>query len=209
MVLDVGESRLSDAEWTAQMRTHEREMRKVLRQLYRSNGLAERPKTLARLPELDDLDVPELLPGDEIPTRAPDDSGYGLRYYDPYGRPLTGDDTAQSMAFAFYRIQQGMNYTSRCFFRGGVKLWVSTSYLGYDMLGFLTDGQGPPLVWETLVFAGSFRAVGRWRYGNPGAARHGHAMVVQAIASEQRRRRALVPFIAPRRGLGGPVPRPW
>jgi hypothetical protein len=87
---------------------------------------------------------------------------------------------------------------SRPFYRSGCEIWVSTTYLGLDH-SFGRHG-GPPIIWETMIFAGDCMGVNTWRYATRPAAMHGHARVVAAVAAAQRLRRSVVPYVPPRRG---------
>jgi len=58
----------------------------------------------------------------------------------------------------------------------GERLRISTVWLGLD---HNFSGQGPPLIFETMVFGGPFDE-GQWRWSTEDEAQKGHDIVVQA-----------------------------
>lgn len=59
--------------------------------------------------------------------------------------------------------------------------WVSTVWLGMNH----RFGDGPPLIFETMVFGGEYNDE-QWRWSTPPEARAGHAAVVERVRESQR-----------------------
>jgi hypothetical protein len=160
------------------------------------------------LPELDDLELPPFLPG-----RRPESArellyaGDGISltkgpptvFYDPDGAPIDGEFLEAARRVHAYQEIPGAHLVARPFFRAGVRIRVSTAYLGHDL------GTGVlPMPWETRVFAGGWSgSVCYWRYTTRAAAHNGHHAVVGRIRDAQRARRLAARTTAPR---GRPAP---
>lgn len=122
-------------------------------------------------PELEDLyySLEPILPGDDIPEmsdRLPD-------WFTPDGQP---------------KRDPANYFLSSTFYRSGVRIKVSTVYLGLNY----SFGGTLPLFWETMVFTdgGELDDVFTMRYATRNAAKVGHTAVVTAIRDAQRARRA-------------------
>ncbi len=91
------------------------------------------------------------------------------RYYDRAGQPITSDQWAEMF--------KGSAYPSRTVARDEVDgASISTVWLGLDH-GW---GEGPPLIFETMVF-GSPLDQECWRYSTEAEARAGHAAAIEAV----------------------------
>lgn len=193
----------------ADMRRRANRMRRMMEKRH------GKPKTMD-VPVLENLDfeLPIAMPGDKLHLRPPRIGVgelfppllEGVTWYTPDGRPIEGDTRQQAMSYHYYRADRSSHLQSRTFYRSGVKIWVSTVYVGIDM-GMHLHSEHPPIIWETMIFAGDFGGLNTWRYATPAAAYHGHKQVVAAVAAAQRMHRAAVPYIPPRRG-SVVVPRP-
>ena len=88
-------------------------------------------------------------------------------YYDRQGQPMTLHEWGQ----AFEQPRSLANTMLRGPARGSK--WVSTVWLGLD---HRFDGDGPPLIFETMVFrSGSMVELDVRRYATEDEARAGHA----------------------------------
>jgi len=96
------------------------------------------------------------------PYEAPDVLTWGLWF-----------ETAQNRTIAQDRDEAG-----------GEDVMVSTVFLGLD---HNFSGDGPPVLWETLVFGGVLDGAQR-RYTSRAAALAGHQAICQDVAAVQRRR---------------------
>jgi hypothetical protein len=154
------------------------------------------------------LSVPPILPDETLPSgsvRVAVGPDVSLRFdvalfYDQNGAPLHGDAADVMPLVNAAREAPGGQLTSRPFYRAGVRIFVSTAYLGLDLStsGYL------PLVWETMTFVDGGTAlglgiVGPWRYATRAAAHAGHARIVTAIREQQRARRVAQATTPPRR----------
>jgi hypothetical protein len=170
------------------------------RRAERRRELNIRHARTCEVPELDGLDLPPWLHGDKLYAQESDS---WLRYYDPEGRPLRGEQTEILAQFYVWRTAKTSRH-STLFYRAGVPIQVSTVYLG---LNVAYRYEGPPIVWETMVFTG-----GTWeeqfcaRYATPAAALHGHRVVCDVIRQAQRMRRSNEWHRAPRRVSKGCLP---
>lgn len=148
-------------------------------------------------PELESVqDLPLLLSGDRLPP-----AGDPVSYYTPDGDPMEDDlyDTMQKI-YGDYK-KRPENNLGRVFYRRGVRIVVSTSYIGHD----LNLGGRVPLFWETMVFVGGLTEIYCARYASRAAAYNGHVLVSTAIMNGQRARRD-APKVRPvstRRKLAG------
>lgn len=136
------------------------------------------------MPELEHLPLWLLTPDDDVPEG-------GGRYYAPDGsvirvNPDDADDYREKTSLIFGGEYKDKNrFVSKTYYRAGVKIYVSTVYLGVN---YAFDGV--PQFWETMVFTGptlseSFGT----RYASRAAALDGHRSIVAAIREEQRNRR--------------------
>lgn len=57
--------------------------------------------------------------------------------------------------------------------------WISTVWLGHDP-GWPGWGEGPPLIFETMIFGGAFDKE-MWHYSTEAEARVGHAAAVKRV----------------------------
>lgn len=159
--------------------------RQLSRSLRRRYGLP--PKDPIPLPELEDIDPPLLLPGESGPP-----PGRPGGWYWPDGTPIDLPrpqlyDAAEQML----RDHRAKRVASSTLYRAGVRLWISTVFLGLDH----SWGLGQPVLWETMIFhGGNQRNPGHgcecWRYSSIAAARAGHRQIVATLRAEQARRRA-------------------
>lgn len=111
------------------------------------------------------------------------------------GRPYEGtpDDPYGALAYARDADRSCVVVARSTFYRRGVRITVSTVYLGMDSaLGAF--GGGLPLIYETMIFhAGrGDRSLGScdehcWRYTTREAALHGHRQVSAAIRQARTR----------------------
>jgi hypothetical protein len=177
--------------WAAELMDAARAFRRIRRAWYGG----KEPKVLP-VPDLEDLDMdlPRWL-GDEVLFVRPPNAEIAM-WYDPEGAPIAGDYLQQAEHYGSYRADPRNRFQSRPFYRSGMKIWVSTVYLGLDR----SFGRGgPPVIWETMIFAGDYGGVNTWCYATRPAAQHGHRRVVAAVAEAQRLRRLVVPYVPPRR----------
>lgn len=146
------------------------------------------------IPELEDVYAPTLMPGDPVPE--PNDHARNpVPYYTPDGDLMMGTLDSILRAVEMFRQSPDSLRQSSTFYRAGVKIRVSTVYLGLDHNPF----GGVPLFWETMVFVGpGFQDMAMWRYGSRRAAMHGHAEVVTTIRKSQQRRSYIMETTAPR-----------
>lgn len=165
--------------------------------------------------DLYELDLPPILAG-EIPTWTPPDDPAARRpiFFQPNGTPIVGSPGDPTGALRWAMGVDSLRFVARTrFYRRGVRVVVSTVYLGSDH----AFGSGLPLIYETMVFYAN-SAVRRdafgdgrdtWRYSTRAAALDGHGEVCQAIRRERldrlrRDRYAVTPILS----LGGPLRRP-
>ena len=88
------------------------------------------------------------------------------RFYDRNSKPLGVEKYAELLSNELYRIvmQEPVG-----------DLWVSTMWLGIDHQWF----DGPPLIFETMVFDDKGGAVAQDRYSTLEQAKKGHRQMVQ------------------------------
>lgn len=99
-------------------------------------------------------------------------------WYDRQGRPMTdGQRTEQLLADPKYSRVARTEIVSAA--DPGTAYSVSTVWLGLDH----RFGDGPPLIFETMVFATSTRDELTRRYSTEQEAREGHAEVVTLVAA--------------------------
>ena len=93
------------------------------------------------------------------------------RYYDRQGRPLVN-----ALAWAKLEEEGGLDYKSVAATTLSDGTWVSTVWLGADH----QYGDGPPLIFETMVFPreGNWSEMECERYSTEAQAREGHARMV-------------------------------
>lgn len=160
-------------------------MRRIQRRRLRRYGPT---KPAIPLPELDGLELPLLLPGQRPLPSHPDQPA--VRYFRPDGSPILGPFPMVAMeAEGLLRADRTVARTS--LFRAGTRLLVSTVFLPLD---HNLMGEGPPILWETMVFHGGTRSdpgVGQecWRYASREAALAGHRTVVATLREVQVLRR--------------------
>lgn len=139
------------------------------------------------LDDLEYLELPVLLPGEP----APQVTDHFTEMYRPDGTPygVYSDDMDAFTAVweEVMRVKATSGIVSSPFYRHGVRISVSTAYLGlaHNLWGKV------PLFWETMVFTGSRGGSDGFcqRYASKAAAYHGHAQIVYSIAQAQRERR--------------------
>ena len=144
------------------------------------------------LMELMELDLPQLMPGDQPAKTRPQTYLY---HYGFDGEPLDWRTWAALSESPEWH-QHHLRYR---FHRAGRQYTVSTIWLGIDVMSCLPPAV--PLFWETMIFTGKRRLTvepHQWRYGSWAAACHGHRQIVAAIRAEQARRRAPRPPMRPR-----------
>ncbi len=140
------------------------------------------------LPELDGVDPPRRVPGDRPASPALTTVDGEIAFWWPDGSPVVDVDPVAAAVPLLSAVQQ---VALRTFFRGGVRLTVSTVFL---VSGWAGDVD--PDLWEVAVFHAHRRRRGlgtrgqAWRFGSREAAVAGHRAVCAAIAGEQRARRA-------------------
>lgn len=127
-----------------------------------------------RFPELDALDPPRWLDGDVLRPRAG-----SIGWYAPDGTPLPGDVREQMWAMHEHKLMEGNLVHTEIGLEGAHNLVVSTAYLGLDH-GF--GGEGPPIIWETMIFYGDWQDH-QWRYATRNAAMANHRHVVEIICT--------------------------
>ena len=88
----------------------------------------------------------------------------GVRYYDIDGQPITMDEWAERFKDNRVALEE----------RGDVS--VSTVWLGLDH----QYGDGPPLIFETMIFGGEHDQ-DQWRYSTREGALAGHAAAVALV----------------------------
>lgn len=154
------------------------------------------------------LDAPPILPDDPPPpdgvrvvkSVGPDVSlcfGAAL-FYDQNGAPLHGAAAEVIPLVCAAREAPGGQLSGGPFYRAGVRIHVSTAYLGVD----LSTGGPLPLPWETMIFIGGWGMsgiIGPWRYATRAAAHAGHARITEVIREQQRARRVAQVTTPPRR----------
>lgn len=142
------------------------------------------PDKRVPLPELDDVSLPIALPGEVLKPRGSD---FDIGYYSPDGERLPGDLLeSTSLVWSVYKRDPANRRRSETFYRSGVPINVSTIYLGLDH-GWGDDG--PPIMWETMVFVGGRGDAFTARYATRAAAFAGHTVVTSTIRAAQRARR--------------------
>lgn len=132
-----------------------------------------------RIPALDELDPPIVLPGEEVRIYTRDQRR-PTRYFAPDGTPIEGDVITSGQTFMRLRQRIGARRQSIITLERG-EIMVSTVYLGID-LGSRRDA-GPPIIWETMVFFGTWLDQYMWRYATRGAAMRNHEEVVRIICA--------------------------
>lgn len=137
------------------------------------------PARALLIPELDELNPPRWLDGDELHPAAQIDSEQWTGFYAPNGTPIPGDDpTEQAKGFDRHRSEPGAINHTVIRLEGGDEILVSTAYLGIDMCW----GQaGAPIIWETMIRYGDWQDQYQWRYATRNAAMDNHRRVVEII----------------------------
>lgn len=136
---------------------------------------------VANLPELNDFDPPILLPDEPVPPSAESYGPARPMYWDTDGTPfLVGDREDRIRRYGYVirnkRVAQTMLH------RDGVKLWISTVFLGTDH----NYWGGPPILWETMIFHDG-DGQEQYRYASRAAALHGHRTLVSLLRAGRRR----------------------
>lgn len=135
------------------------------------------------LPELDDLELDQVVEGDQVSFVTQ----YG-GLYGPQGDQLVAgvhEVTAQAYRDAWARIvawnTAPENRRGNHFSRGGEEFLTVTQYLGLDMT---TAGLAPhvPLIWQTQILTRN-APLHLWRYGTRAAAFAGHDSVVERLTT--------------------------
>jgi hypothetical protein len=187
--------------------THVKRRKKAATQLRYGRPVARRyqDRTVDLSAELDDLDLPMVLPGEARP--AVDRGGYEPTYFDRDGHPIQGasfDDVMRKLRAI--SETDGIRVAQTTLYRRGVRLWVSTVWLHGIDHGF---ADGPAVLWETMVFQSGRASECQWRYASPDAALAGHRQVVAHITAGAarnqlplRRMRAWVPPMKVNRAHG-------
>lgn len=128
---------------------------------------------------LDDLDLPPLLPGEEVETSRPSDR---VLYYDPDGRPIKGSSEGASHLYVQFRRDPDNHFVDLGSWQGR-ELRISTVYLGINHQFF----EGPPLVWETMIFSnGDWAEDWMRRYTTRAAAHSAHLKIVAALVANRK-----------------------
>lgn len=107
--------------------------------------------------------------------------GFGLRYYDLYGMPISMQRWSQLHG-------EYKHVGSTVVRREGQSWWVSTVWLGLDH-GF---GSGPPVIFETMTFGADGSADVCARYSTLRQAQHGHREVVRELRRMKRQSKQLI-----------------
>lgn len=136
------------------------------------------------LEALDALDLPTVLPGDDLYLPPQRDRSALLddsfcAFFDPNGHPLPGGTVEQARAFEALRFD-GSNHFQTSLWSGGTPVWVSTVYLGVNHQYF--PGL-PPLVWETMVQTHFRWSSWQMRYCTKAAAQQSHSLIVGCLMS--------------------------
>lgn len=145
------------------------------------------------LAELDHLELPMRVPGDQ-PARRPDRPTFGMTWWRPDGTPMGMHEYVAQEAGTMLRDARARTVARSTLWRGGVRLTISTVFLGIDHSWM---EHGDPVLWETMVFHAHRRCRGfgdgcqQWRYASRLAALHGHRQVAAAIEGTNRIRAAL------------------
>lgn len=135
------------------------------------------------LQTLDALDLPTVMPGDELyqppnrmdlPRELPDDHPM---FFDPMGHPFPGGLTDQATAFEAIVHTPETHFTTSLWFEG-TPIWISTAYLGVNHNLF---GSGPPVVWETMIQSNFAWSSWQYRYCTKTAAQYSHQLIVGAL----------------------------
>ena len=90
-----------------------------------------------------------------------------MNYYDRQGNPLTMEEWAESFRPENQRVAATEIGDAT----------VSTVWLGLD---HSFSDQGPPVIFETMIFGGEWDNWG-WRYATEAGAKAGHERIVQAV----------------------------
>lgn len=97
------------------------------------------------------------------------------RYFNRAGEQLT------LMEWAHLRETSGMEYLRVAHTMFAEAVEVSTVWLGLD---HSFTGQGPPLIFETMIFGHTLLDAQLWRYTTEDEARAGHEEVVALVRME-------------------------
>lgn len=131
-----------------------------------------------RIAELDALDPPQWLDGDELHPTSPETR---LSHFGRDGRPLSGDAGAQALESHRQKCEPGGVAQTIIALEGGREIIVSTAYLGIDHGFYRSDAPYPPIIWETMIFFDSWEDEYQWRYATQNAAMDNHRKVVEII----------------------------
>jgi hypothetical protein len=100
--------------------------------------------------------------------------------YDRKGKPLEGKD--------FYNLFDNREYRTIAVTHGIADYRVSTVWLGID---HKYGGDGPPIIFETMIFGTGNLSEMQWRYSTEEQALQGHLEVVSlCLCDETNKRRA-------------------
>lgn len=140
-------------------------------------------------PELGDLRLPLIMPDESpgSPYVAPLADWRDGLYFRPDGSQIKELDAVLEWAQTGWADKR---IAATTLFRGGVRIWVSTVFLGMDA-GILSP---VPLLWETMIFVGtrnyrpSTALDWQWRYASREAARYGHRTIVRRLIEGRRNR---------------------
>ena len=99
-----------------------------------------------------------------------------MSYYDPMGEPISFAEWGR-----LYELRVREEMSDDCWWRRRTeiddKVHVSTVWLGLDHNFWF---EGPPLIWETMIFGGRFNDY-QWRYPSRPAALDDHERIVRAL----------------------------
>jgi hypothetical protein len=101
--------------------------------------------------------------------------GFGL-WYDKQGQPIDASEVERLQTQEGYKRVGGTVITSTV--DPSQSLWISTVWLGLD---HSWDPNGPPLIFETMIFEGSGQGEVIHRYPTQETAQAGHQSVVLEV----------------------------
>lgn len=124
------------------------------------------------------LELPTIMDGELPPPRRQGRlawAGMGLLGLD--GQPLSGSPAERTEEWARVKREPGNNLKTSMWWQDR-PLMVSTVFLGIDH----QFGDGPPLIWETMIFT-DLGWLGNWchRYTTKAAATNGHYLIVGCL----------------------------
>lgn len=152
------------------------------------SGFGPRPRRLLEVPDLDDLDIPDRLPGDPPwqPARTHPFEFTAL-FYRRDGTPIPTEPRA-AWADAVREVERNRRIALTHVHHRGARIDVSTMFMMVDVG---VGRGGPPVLWETMLFHGGHPSLeaGTWRYSSVNAAVRGHARIVAALRTALAARR--------------------